>query len=187
MYASDLEQLLFDLTRSADVGGSNPSDMRSRFQALRDYGRLPRGRQNRAVLLDSRQIAAAILGLISERPGWAGHVSLIIGALVPNGPQTDAAFGASSLLEAVSLLIAEEDVRRNFLGLSISSAESGANTMGFATVKFRAGGHVRSTTYTSSFFRYELGSEEAADCDNQFSPVARVIIVVVSFFQSPQH
>ena len=183
MYASDLEQLLFDLTRSADVGGSDPSDMRSRFQALREYSRLPRGRQNRAVPLDSTQIAAAILGLVPERPGWAGHVSLIIGALVPAGPQTDAAFGASSLLEAVSLLVAEEEVRRNFLGLSISSAESGTNTIGFATIKFRAGGHVRSTTYTSSFFHYELESEEAADCDNQFSPVARVLSFNRQFFR----
>jgi hypothetical protein len=40
MYASDLEQLLFELMLAADVSRCDRSDMESRFQALRDYGRL---------------------------------------------------------------------------------------------------------------------------------------------------
>jgi hypothetical protein len=182
MYASDLERLLFELMLSADVSRCDRSNMRSRFQALRDYGRLPRGRQNRTVLLNNMQIASAILGLVSERPGWAGHASLILGALVPTGPKAAAAFGAPSLLEAVSLLIAEEDVRQQFVGLSVSSAESGTNTTGIATIKIRVGEGVRSTRYASGLLRREPSSEETVDYDKQFSPTARGLSFNRQFF-----
>jgi hypothetical protein len=182
MYASDLEQLLFDLTLSADVSPSDRSDMRSRFQALRDCGRLPRGRQNRASLLDDTQIASAILGLIPDRPGWAGHASLTLGHLVPIGPLAAAAFGAASLLEAVATLVAEEDASQQLVGLSISSAATGTNTAGSATIKLRADEGVRSTRYGSTL-AHDPESGETAYYDDQISPVARVLWFNKQFFR----
>lgn len=83
MYASNLELLLFELTETADASRSDRMDMTKRFDSLRRYGRLPRGRENHAALLSDEQIASAILGLASDRPGWSGHVSLLLGKLVP--------------------------------------------------------------------------------------------------------
>ena len=48
MFASNLERILFDLCRSSDASPGSPADMHGRFETLRGYGCLPRGRENRA-------------------------------------------------------------------------------------------------------------------------------------------
>ena len=85
MYASNLERLLFDLVEQSDASRSERSDMAKRFDSLRRYGRLSQGRENHAALLTDEQIASAIFGLASDRPGWAGHVAIVLANLVPVG------------------------------------------------------------------------------------------------------
>jgi hypothetical protein len=69
MYASDLEQLLYDLTSDADAARQERAEFAARFDSLRRYGRLPRGRANHATPLGEEPIANAILGLAADRPG----------------------------------------------------------------------------------------------------------------------
>jgi hypothetical protein len=52
MYASNLQHLLFELNESADASRSDRSDMAKRFDSLRRYGRLHRGRENHTALLN---------------------------------------------------------------------------------------------------------------------------------------
>ena len=182
MYASNLEQLLFELAGSADVSPGNRSDMARRFDSLRSYGRLPMGRENHTSFLSDEQIAAAILGLASDKPGWAGHVSLLLGNLVPVGGQEAALFGASTLLDAIGRLVADDIARQSLIFVNISGAESGTNANGSGTVKIRTTDGVRATTFVSRLAFYERGAEKTFDHDVQFSPLAHTFAFNSRFF-----
>ena len=97
MYASNLEKLLSELLAQSDVTPSEGSDMAKRFESLRRYGRLPQGRENHATVLTDEQIASAILGLATDHPGWAGHVAIVLGNLVPVGGASASISGSETL------------------------------------------------------------------------------------------
>lgn len=183
MYASNLEHLLFDLNESADASRSDRSDMAKRFDSLRRYGRLPRGRENHTALLNDEQIASAILGLASDRPGWAGHVALLLGNLVPVGGPAASPLGATSLSEVVRFLLSNSGLRRELVRLTLSSAESGTNANGHGTIKIRSDEGDRTTSFVSRLAFFEPGAEKTYDHDDQFSPVARVLSLNRRFFE----
>jgi hypothetical protein len=80
LFAKDLEYLLVECCGQSDVSPIDSADIAERFDALRGYGRLPRGRENRVKRLNSTDIAAAILGLVPSNPKWAGHAAVILSA-----------------------------------------------------------------------------------------------------------
>jgi hypothetical protein len=75
MYASNLARFLYESMLQSDVTSPSWPDFEARMDSLRSYGRLPRGRENLATLLTDEHIANAVLGLASDKPGWAGHAS----------------------------------------------------------------------------------------------------------------
>jgi hypothetical protein len=87
MFAQRLSSILAELCRGCDVTTDTPAEMEERFESLRNYGHLPRGRKNRGQALSNGQVIAAVLGLVASRPSWAGHVATIIAKLKPVGDQ----------------------------------------------------------------------------------------------------
>ena len=63
MLAKQLSTLLAKLCRASDVTTDTPLDMEQRFESLRAYSRMPRGRENRGRALTNEQIVAALFGL----------------------------------------------------------------------------------------------------------------------------
>jgi hypothetical protein len=158
MYASNLEELLYELTCEADAARSERADFTARFDSLRGYGRLPRGRANHATPLSDGHIANAILGLATDRPGWTGHVSLLLADLRPVGGRR-ASFGqVETLSDAVQLLITEKSARESFLSLVIASAESGTNANGHASLTYMDNGEPRTTHFVSKMALSLLGA-----------------------------
>src|SRR5271167_372939 len=62
MYASNLQELLFHCRQHSDMSPQIFAEFTERFNALRSYGHLPKGRDQRKRLLTPIQIASAILG-----------------------------------------------------------------------------------------------------------------------------
>jgi hypothetical protein len=85
MFAKNAEILLYALLEKSDVSPVIPEDFLERFDSLRRYAKLPRGRERRAQLLTTAEIAAAIFGLVPTNPKWAGHAAIILGNLRPVG------------------------------------------------------------------------------------------------------
>jgi hypothetical protein len=85
--------------REGDVSHSLPQEFTARFDALRRYGKLPRGRERRDQLLTSSEIGSAILGLAPVHPNWAGHAATILSGLRPIGGADASFFGTSTLQE----------------------------------------------------------------------------------------
>jgi hypothetical protein len=100
MFAKDTEILLSMLCQKSDVARIT-DDVAQRFEALRRYGKLPKGRERRAQQLTMGEIAAAILGLGPVNPKWAGHGAIILCDLYPVGGQVASFFGTETLQHAV--------------------------------------------------------------------------------------
>jgi hypothetical protein len=71
MFAKNMESILTSLCEKSDVSHGAPNEAAERFDALRRYGRLPRGREKRGESSTNADVAAAILGLTTPAPNWA--------------------------------------------------------------------------------------------------------------------
>ena len=185
MYASDLASFLFETIHQADVSHPSWQDFETRMEALRNYGRLPRGRENHATLLSDVHIAAAILGLASDKPGWAGHASLVLGKLRPIGGP-DASFRkAPTLITAIEELLRDESARKQLLMVSLSSAESGTNANGAARILHIEDGKTRSANFVSDMALSLLGRGAEKDFNEHHlhSPITRQITFNKRFFE----
>lgn len=185
MLAKQLSYILTELCRSSDVTTDTPLDMEQRFESLRDYGRLPRGRENRARALTNEQIVAAVLGLVAARPGWAGHVATIIAKLKPVGGKTNAFGGVSTLTDALSNVLADKALRNNIVAVRLSVAEAATNSYGLATITYDLDG----TRHQLSFVRNEAvsllqpGAEARFDVEQRNAPVSRELVFNRRFFE----
>lgn len=132
MYAKNLEHILFLLCERSDVSHSSHDEYVERFKSLRGSALLPRGRERRAQELSNREIANAVFGLVSSRPGWAASSSRILSNLRPVGGIGASFFGCETLNDAVQLLLSHEDARSSFTRLTVTVAETGTNSNGGA-------------------------------------------------------
>ncbi|MES1985901.1 MAG: methylamine utilization protein MauJ [Pseudomonadota bacterium] len=136
MLAKQLTTILTELCRASDVTTDSSPEMDQRFESLRGYGRLPRGRENRGRPLTDEHIAAAILGLVAARPGWSGHVATILKNLKPVGGKTETFGGAATITDALSNLLAVEASRASIIAVRLSVAEIGTNSNGIAVITY---------------------------------------------------
>jgi hypothetical protein len=137
LFAKNLEYVFAESSEKWDVSHSDPADIASRFESLRAYGRLPRGRENRARHLSLTEISAAILGLVPSNPKWAGHAATILNNLRPVGGPSGSFRSVTTLTEAIEQLLTDPGEPNGFLYLTLSVAECGINSNGFATLVYR--------------------------------------------------
>jgi len=119
MFAENLESVLSELCRRGDFSSDHLGGFATRFDSLRAYGKLPRGRNNREQRLSPTQIAAAIYGLVPTNPKWAGHATAILADLRPVGGVEASFFGASNLTEAVARLLTDAVARGSLVTLTL--------------------------------------------------------------------
>ncbi|MDX0110449.1 hypothetical protein GOC33_32095 [Sinorhizobium meliloti] len=116
MYARNLMTWLDE--RLAELGTFNQTQ--KRFEALRGYNLLPRGRENAGTRLSNEQIANAVLAFGHQHPGYGGHASLILGDLCPVGGEAASFLGGKSLRETVAALVGDEEASSDLARLTLS-------------------------------------------------------------------
>ena len=185
MFAKNLEIALAYLCEKSDVSHSIPNDFAARFDALRRYGKLPRGRERRDQLLTSSEIAAAILGLAPVHPNWAGHAAIILSGLRPIGGVGASFFGTSTLQESIAYILTDATARNSIVRLSVSAAERGVNSNGYATLSYEIDGIRRRTFYgrAEAVSLMQPGAERDFDPREPYSPVSRETAFNRTFFQ----
>jgi hypothetical protein len=152
MYARNLEGILANLCRRGDVSGlSVTQEFQDRFKSLRDYRRLPQGRERREEKLTYKHIAAAVLGLVARHPAWAGHVSLLLEALKPVGGVRASFFAAETLSDAIATLLSTKGARDVFVSLTATGGETGINSNGGAELVYESNGERRSVYFVSPY------------------------------------
>lgn len=186
MYASNLEEALCNLMDKSDASHADPSEFRARMESLRGYGRLPRGRENHATLLNDEQIADAVLGMVAIKPGWAGHVALILRTLKPVGGKPASFDGAENLGEAVQRLLTDKQARESLVDLSLTSAEHGTNANGHATLTYKSTGEVKSVHFVHQLAvsLHGVGAEKEYDPKSCAMVSSRQLVLSRAFFES---
>lgn len=160
--------------------------MAARFESLREYALLPRGRKNRVTPLTSAQIVAVIAGLVTFRPNWAGHASIILTGLRPVGGQGASFAAADTLSKAIEILLSDTAARESFLYLSLSVAETGGNTNGSALLVYEQEGVKRRVGFVPKMAVSQLrpGAETLFDFDSFHARNSRTLTLSRSFFDS---
>jgi len=166
------------------MSATRPDEIGERFESLRAYRKLPVGRVRRNQLLTNGEIAAAILGLTSDNPQWAGHAALVLCNLRPVGGPDSSFLGALTLQGSVELILADVAARKSVTKLTASGAESSINSNGFATLTYEIGSTRRRAFFVpkeaSSLQR--PGAERDFDHDRLNSPMSKETSFNQAFF-----
>lgn len=184
MFAIHLQSLLCELCREAEMCHWPHHDMEQRFQSLRGYGRLPRGREKRDRPLTDDQIASAVLGLTITMPEWAGHAAAVMEGRIPVGGPANAFAGAPTLQQALVHILSDEAVRACVIAVRISTAEGGVNSHGSASILYLDGEERRRTSYVpkEAVTLLQPGAEARYDPDLPYSVFGRGVTFSREFF-----
>src|ERR1022692_3389516 len=185
MFAKQLEITLALLSQKSDVSSLPSDEMANRFEALRANRKLPYGRERREQALTNGEIAAAILGLASTNPKWAGHVAIVLCNLRPVGAADASFVGASTLQESVERILTDFAVRKSVIRLTVSGAESGTNSHGYAMLTYEIDGTRRRASYVRKEAVSLLlpGAERDFDAEMPNSPVSEEKSFSQDFFK----
>lgn len=186
MIALGLAATMFELSQGSDMAHVARDDIMERFESLRGYGKLPSGREQRNRQLTNAEIAAALLGLVSPNPKWAGHTATVLCNLRTVGGAGASFHGTATLQEAIERILTEEAVRSGLVTLTISGAESGTNSHGSATLVYEIDGKRHCVFYVpaQAVSQLQPGMEEYFDCHLRHAPLSRDLTLGRRFFES---
>lgn len=160
MYARNLMIWLHE--RLAEFGTFDQTQ--KRFEALRGYNLLPRGRENAATRLSDEQIANAVLAFGHQHPGYGGHASLILGNLCPVGGEAASFLGTKSLRETVAALVGDEDASADLARLTLSVERDFSDEEYGAVIRTKGSGAI-SYVSKNAFSWLQPGAEKAFNHD----------------------
>jgi hypothetical protein len=186
MYASNLQELLFHCSQQSDFSPQAFVEFTDRFNALRDYGHLPKGRDQRKHILTPIQIASAILGLVPTRPTWAGHGATVLKSFSPVGGPLGSFCNTASLIDAMALLLTDVHARESLITARVILGETGVNSNGGAVFTYEHEG-IRKQVFFMPSMAISLaakGAESSFDFERQlFSPASREMSFGRIFFE----
>jgi hypothetical protein len=184
MFAKNMESILARLCEKSDVSHGLPNEFTQRFDALRGYGRLPRGREKRGQSLTSGEITAAILGLTPAHPNWAGHAAILLSSLHTVGGVGASFLGTSTLQESIERILTDAAARLSVVKLTASVAEGGVNSHGYASLIYEIEGVRHRAFYVpkEAVSLLQPGAEKTFDPANLHSPVSRETTFNRAFF-----
>lgn len=147
MIARQLEVILEDEISNIHMSSQHYGHVSTRFEKLRGYNLLPKGRVRNAQHLTHEEIAAGILSLVAPEIGFAGHTALILKALHPVGGP-DAAFqNAETFCKALEAIVASPAVLETLIKVTVSDSEIYTNSHGRATIYYKSSDEEKVTYY----------------------------------------
>ncbi|MCS0494343.1 hypothetical protein NVS89_04480 [Ancylobacter sp. MQZ15Z-1] len=186
MFAKNLEYVLQGLTADGDFQRYTPRDVEERFENLRDWGRLPRGREKRAQHLTRSEITAAVFGLVPVHPAWAGHAAVVFEKLRPVGGPAASFRAAPTLSDAIQFLLADEASAAGVIDVTLTGSGFGTNNNGFATLRYVNEKALRAVHFVSKMAVSLLqpGAEVGFRPESFGSTLARNVVLTERFFRT---
>ncbi|MER9339206.1 hypothetical protein NKI41_00285 [Mesorhizobium sp. M0601] len=180
MYARHLS----DILHHALAEPSAFDDTLKRFETLRGYALLPRGRENAGIRLSDKQIASAVLGFVPILPGWAGHVSLVLGGLCAVGGTATSFRETKTLLDSIAAVISSDEACGSVVTFSFSIERKQNDDEYHAKAVIQDGRERRTVSYVSEMAVTLLreGAEKGYDHDQVHAPSARQLVLGREFF-----
>jgi hypothetical protein len=141
MRASQLERILANESSSISLSRRSPTELARRFESLRCYGLLPKGRGYKSRELSLREITSTLLGMAAANAGFAGLAAKILADLRPVGGSGIAFAGAPSLGRALELVLEDPKAASLLVEVRVSESEIYTNGHGRAAITYlNAGG-----------------------------------------------
>jgi hypothetical protein len=185
MTAMDLAAAIFELSQGSDMSRVTRDDLMERFESLRSSAKLPRGREQRNRQLTNAEIAAALLGLVSPNPKWAGHTAIVLCNLRTVGGASASFQGADTLQEVIERVLSDGTARNGLVTLTVSGAESGTNSHGSAALVHEVGGKWHRVFYVpvQAVSQLQPGMEEHFDSHFRQALLSRDLTFSRRFFE----
>ncbi|OEC93380.1 methylamine utilization protein MauJ [Rhizobium sp. YK2] len=163
MYARDLMIWLHE--RLAPAGTFDQTQRR--FETLRGYDLLPRGRENAGQRLSDAQIANAVLSFGHPLPDFGGHASLIFGDLRPVGGEHSSYLGTKTLRDAVAALIGGARGVSDLVRLTLSVERDFGDDEYRAVIRSKGQDGIRTISYVSKYASslLQTGAQEGYNHD----------------------
>ncbi|CAN7337058.1 methylamine utilization protein MauJ [Rhizobium sp. LjRoot258] len=180
MYAKNLAHFLHE----ALVRPDPLSDTLKRFEHLRGFGLLPRGRENAGVRLDDKQIASAVLGFAPIGLGFAGLASLSLGGLCSVGGAVAGFRNCRTLQDTMAAILASDDACTSVVALTLTIDRTNQGDDYHARAVFDEKGVRRTISFVSDMALSLLreGAEKTHDHDRIHAPSARQLALGREFF-----
>lgn len=140
MKAKSLENLL------ANESGQY-SEMVTRFQKMRDFGRLPKSRGKNAELLSTEEVVWGVLSIVADRPGFAPVTASGLFGMYPVGLPEDAFAQAPTLGKALALLLEDEELRKSLIEVRLGDSDPQAHNSTTAAITYRRNNEVITSQY----------------------------------------
>jgi hypothetical protein len=185
MIAKRLETILADEARKTDLSQRSPADIVQRFQSLREYGLLPKGRRKNAQHLSLAEVGNGILSIATVKSGFAGLASKVLNDLRPVGG-IDASFERCITLgKAVEAVLDNSSTLDSLIEIRVSDSEIYKNGYCRATVEYVSGDTKKTANYVGKLAVSLLqpGAEKTFDPRQLISSVITETVFYPSFFR----
>lgn len=184
MIAKRLEAILADEMSKTDFSHLSSADMVQRFQALRGYGLLPKGRGKNAQHLSLAETASGILSVSTERPGYSGLASKVLRGLRPVGGAKASFEACSTFGKAIETILGNAEALGSLIEIRVSGSEIYTNAHGRATIEYRSGDTTKTAHYVSrnAVSLLQPGAEKSFDSRDLISSVIAEVVFYPRFF-----
>jgi hypothetical protein len=185
MYAKRFASLLAEKVGKTDLSQRAPDDMPQRFESLRGYGLLPAGRTKNVTPLSHSQMVAAILAIVTAKPGYAGLAGKTLSNLRPVGGPEASFQQCATLGSAVESLLQNPIALDSLLELRVSDSEIYANAHGRSAIIYRSGDSILTAHYVhqNALSLFQSGAEKDFDPRDLISSAVTEMVFYAPFFR----
>lgn len=185
MFASRLSSFLAEEVRRVDISRRRPSDLKERFERLRGNALLPVGRRKNVQHLTPKQVAAGILSVVAEQPGFAGTVCISLLGLRPVGGVAASFAQSGTFGEAIESLISGGSDVGSLIQVRASASEIYTGSYCRASIEYVARDLRKVTHYVGStaIGAQRPGAETTFNPNDSISTITVETIFAKAFFQ----
>ncbi len=187
MIARQLETIIERKLSKFGISNQPWGHVSQRFESLRAYGLLPKGRVKNSQHLTNEQLVSGVLSIIASKVGFSGHTALILKALKAVGGPKASFHKKETFCEALEAIFQnEDDALENLIKVTVSDSEIYTNSHCRAAIHYMLDGQERVTYYVDRHASSLLceGAEKDYDPSKITSSVINDIVFYPSFFRS---
>ena len=137
MIAKQLENILRNEASKTGISERSSAEMVQRFQSLRGFGFLPKGRGKSAQQLSVTQVVSGILSIVTVKPGYSGLVTKILMKLRPVGGESASFNQATTFGKALEMILQNDDLLETLIEIRMSDSEIYTNGYCRAEIQYR--------------------------------------------------
>jgi hypothetical protein len=163
------------------------SEMVTRFQRLREFRLISKGRGRNAEFLNTDEVVSGILSMVADKSGMAASTVIGLRNLKPAGAQEDAFARAPTLATAIAAAIEDETIRASVKRIYLGDSDPVSSMATSAEIVYEAGNYECVTQYVpgTAVSLFREGAEVGFDRHSLHKPsVSRELVITPRLLSS---